>query len=92
MSDERDELFSDWLTLDAASLPDPKLGPYLTTNSPSSRTIYGMATHVYLVSMFHKSQGPEGPVFSFSDSDIKIWGCKLYKPVFAYTSRNGAGK
>jgi hypothetical protein len=92
MSDERDELFSDWLTLDAASLPDHKFGPYLTTNNPASRNAFGMPTHVYLVAMFHESQEHGGTVVAFNDSDRKIWGCKLYKPVFAYTSRNGAGK
>ena len=82
---EARDFFADWLTLDPAALPDPKLGPYLTTNSPASRNSHGQPSHVWLVSMFHANAGPAGPFTAFDQVafTVQLYDCKLYKPVFA---------
>jgi len=71
-----------WRPIDPNALPDPKRGPYLTTNSPDSRDAFGRPSHVWLVSMFHRTDGPEGPVAAFDrDGYTKIWGLELYAPI-----------
>lgn len=79
------DFFADWLPLDPAALPDPRLGPYLTTNSPTSRNSCGQPSHVWLVNMFHANSGPAGPVTAFDrvPFGLRLYDCKLYKPVFA---------
>jgi hypothetical protein len=71
-----------WRPIDPNALPDPKRGPYLTTNSPDSRDAFGRPSHVWLVSMFHRTDGPEGPVAAFDrDGYTKIWDLELYAPI-----------
>lgn len=62
--DPRD-FFSDWLPLDPAALPDPKLGPFLTTNNPEGRYSDGRPSHVWLVTLFHATTDVEGPIMGF---------------------------
>jgi hypothetical protein len=92
MSDHQD-FFADWLTLDPAALPDPRLGPFLTTNNPTSRNVHGQPSHVWLVDRFHASSGLGGPVTAFDRVafGVQLYNCKLYKIVFAsqlQTARN----
>lgn len=73
------DFFAGWLALDRASLPDPTRGPYLTTNVPDGRNAHHMPSHVWVVACFHADQADEVCAFV---QDTKIWGCKLYRPVF----------
>lgn len=81
------DFFTDWTELNPAELPDSKLGPFLTTNNPDGRNSAasgGRPSHVWLVSMFHATTDVEGPVMAFDASGFtKLWGLKLYKPVFS---------
>lgn len=82
MEFEQEDTWVGWGVLDANDLPIYERGPYLTTNSPTARNAHGMPSHIYLVSMFHTTKGPEGPVTAFDEADRQIWNCLLFKPVF----------
>jgi hypothetical protein len=77
-----DGFFDDWTPLNASALPDPAIGPILTTNAPDSRDSFGRPSHVWRVAMFHATAGPEGPVTAFDDRDAHLYGLKLFKPIF----------
>lgn len=73
---------NEWRPIDPNALPDPKCGPYLTTNNPGARDAFGCPSHVWLVSMFHRTDGPEGPVTAFrEDGYTKLWGLKMYASI-----------
>lgn len=79
------DFFTDWIKLDPVALPDPNLGPFLTTNNPESRgsaATGGRPTHVWLVTMFHTASAADGGPVTAIDNYTKLWDLKLYKPVF----------
>jgi hypothetical protein len=76
-----------WLPLNADSLPNSKTGPFLCTNSISARNAFGRMSHVWLVDMFHKSEGPEGPVTAFLADYQKIFGLTHYAVIGVPTSQ-----
>ena len=73
-----------WTKISPEQLPDPKEGPFLCTNNASARNAHGRPSHVFLVNMFHRTDGPEGPVTAYAEpSDQLIWGVTHYQLVEA---------
>lgn len=73
---------SRWIEIDPDNLPGPEQGPFLCTNNLAARNAHGRMSHVFLTNMFHKQDGPQGPVSAFAEpSGMRIWSVTHYQTV-----------
>lgn len=78
------DFFADWLPLDPKALPDPKKGPFLTTNNAGARNAHGLPSHVWLTTMFHVQD--DDVTAGINDAGTYARFLTHYKPVFAAAS------